>query len=168
MTIRISGSQKKILIKGASQVAGILQDMLRRKPGLRQNYQYLWIVGLNKEHKIQFIEITAVGRFMVDNTSPGLIFRRVLEKKATRLALVQYSPRGNLMPMPDDKSTAERIVKAGELLGIAVFDYIILSESEYLSFAEEGIVEELNASNKKHQKKNIVLPKTRKRKSIIS
>jgi DNA repair protein RadC len=168
MTIRISGSQKKIIIKGASQIAGMLHDILRQKPSLRQHYEYLWIVGLNNENKIQFIEITAVGRFRLDNTSPAQIFRRVLEKKATKLALVQYSPRGNLMPMPEDKSTAERMVKAGELIGIYVFDYLILSESEYLSFAEEGIVEELNLGNKKQQKKAPVLGKSKKRKSIIS
>lgn len=153
MTIRISSAQKKILIKGASQIAGILQDILRRKPSLRQHFENLWIVGLSNENKLQFIEITAVGRFKVTNTSPAEIFRRALEKNATKLALVQYSPKGNLMPMPDDKSTAERMVKAGELLGISVIDYIIISASEYLSFAEEGIVEELNLGNKKQQKK---------------
>ena len=153
MTIRISSSQKKILIKGASQIAGIFHDILRQKPGLRQHYEYLWIVGVNNENKLQFIEITAFGRFKVNNTSPAQIFRRVLEKKATKLALVQYSPRGNLMPIPEDKSAAERMIKAGELLGICLFDYIILSDSEYLSFAEEGIVEELNMVNKKLPKK---------------
>ena len=168
MTIRISPSQKKVLIKGASQVAGILHDILRQKPGLRQHHEYLWIVGLNNENKLQFIEITAVGRFKVNHTSPAEIFRRVMEKKAAKLALVQYSPRGNLMPMPDDKSTAERMAKAGELVGINVFDYLILSESEYLSFAEEGIVEELNLVNKKQQKKIQVTSKLKKRKSIIS
>lgn len=168
MTIRISSAQKKILIKGASQIAGILQDILRHKPSLRQHFENLWIVGLNNENKLQFIEITAVGRFKVTNTSPAEIFRRALEKNATKLALVQYSPKGNLMPMPDDKSTAERMIKAGELLGTAVFDYIIISASEYLSFAEEGIVEELNLGNKKQQKKVPVPGKTKKRKSIIS
>ena len=160
MTIRISSSQKKILIKGASQIAAILQDILRQKRSLRQHFENLWIVGLNNENKLQFIEITAVGRFKVNNTSPAEIFRRALDKNATKLALVQYSPKGNLMPMPDDKSTAERMVKAGELLGMAVFDYIIISASEYLSFAEEGIVEELNLVNKKPPKK-----KAQKRKS---
>ena len=56
----------------------------------------------------------------------------------------------------------------GGLIGINVFDYLILSESEYLSFAEEGIVEELNMGNKKQQKKTIAPTKTKKRKSIIS
>ena len=168
MTIRISGAQKKILIKGASQIVGILQDILRRKPSLRHQHEYLWIVGLNDENKIQFIEITAIGRFKVESASPADVFRKVLEKKATRLALVRYSPRGNLMPMPEEKSAAERMVKAGELIGIYVFDYLILSESEYLSFAEEGIVEELNMGNKKQQKKTIAPTKTKKRKSIIS
>jgi DNA repair protein RadC len=152
MTIRISSAQKKILIKGASQIVAILQDILRQKRSLRQHFENLWIVGLNNENKLQFIEITAVGRFKVNNTSPVEIFRRALEKNATKLALVQYSPKGNLMPMPDDKSTAERMVKAGELLGMAVFDYIIISASEYLSFAEEGVVEELNAVHKKQPK----------------
>jgi DNA repair protein RadC len=136
-----------MLIKGASQIAGLVHDILRRKRSLKQHYENLWIVGLNKENKIQFIELTAFGQFMVDNTTPAQIFRRTLEKKAVKLALVKYSPRGNLMPIPDDKTAAEKMVKVGIMLGIPVLDYLIISEREYLSFAEEGIVEELNETN---------------------
>lgn len=148
MTIRLSVDQKKVVIRRASDIAGILHDTIKRKASLRQHYEYLWIVGLNNANKIQFMETTALGRYKVDTTAPAVIFQRIIEKQATKLVLVQYNPRGNLMPLPSDKDIAVRMVKAGELLGISVVDYLVISENDFLSFAEQEIVEELVVKQK--------------------
>lgn len=153
MTIRLSVAQKKMVIKRTADIAAVLHETLQRKSSLRQHYEYLWVVGLNNANKLQFMEITALGRFNVENTSPAAIFQRVIQKKATKLVLVQYNPRGNLMPLPDDRDMAIRMVKAGELLGIGVIDYLIISEKEYLSFAEKEIVEEFLADKKRQNGK---------------
>lgn len=149
MTIRVSEKQKKITVRNAADIAPVLHDVLKRKRELRRHYEFVWLVGLNRNRKIEFIEVTAQGRFNITNKSPAEIFFRAIRKRATEIVLVQYNPRGNLMPLPEDRDTAIKMVKAGAILGIGVMDYMIISETGYLSFVEKDVVDVLPVETRK-------------------
>ena len=44
------------------------------------------------------------------------------------------------MPSKDDVDLTRRMVEAGRIMGIEILDHIILSESDFLSLKERGLM----------------------------
>ena len=51
-------------------------------------------------------------------------------------------PGGNPSPSVCDKEITERISQAGEMLGICLLDHIIIGDQRYVSFREQGLLDE--------------------------
>ena len=71
---------------------------------------------------------------------PREIMRRALELTASALILVHNHPSGDPTPSEADISMTARIVTAGEVMGIAVHDHLIIGKSRELSFRSEGLL----------------------------
>ncbi len=65
----------------------------------------------------------------VDSTMahPREVFRGAIVNKATGVILCHNHPSGDITPSADDRQTTQRLKEAGELLGIAVLDHVIIS-----------------------------------------
>jgi len=74
---------------------------------------------------------------LVDNR---LIFATALKACASGLVLCHNHPSGRLDPSKADLKLTEKLVEAGNLLDIRVLDHIILTEDNYLSFGDEGLM----------------------------
>ncbi len=71
---------------------------------------------------------------------PREIMRRALELTASALILVHNHPSGDPTPSQADIAMTARIVAAGEVMGIAVHDHLIIGKSRELSFRSEGLL----------------------------
>ena len=71
---------------------------------------------------------------------PREIFKRAILNNASSIILCHNHPSGNLRPSSEDKSTTERLVEAGKILGIKILDHIIISEYGHISFKNEGLL----------------------------
>ena len=67
-----------------------------------------------------------------------LIFSTALLCKATGIIVAHNHPSGTLFPSSADKQLTERISEAGKLLDINLIEHIILTETSYYSFRDEG------------------------------
>jgi DNA repair protein RadC len=68
-----------------------------------------------------------------------LIFKLALENGATGLILCHNHPSGELKPSNADKQITKKIKTGGEILDVKVLDHIIITETKYYSFVDEGI-----------------------------
>lgn len=66
------------------------------------------------------------------------IFQTALLSNATKIVLCHNHPSGSLKPSRQDDILTNEAVKAGRILRIPVVDHIILSDSDYFSYADEG------------------------------
>ncbi|KGJ05565.1 DNA repair protein RadC [Paracoccus halophilus] len=71
---------------------------------------------------------------------PREIMRRALELTASALILVHNHPSGDPTPSQADIAMTGRIVAAGEVMGIAVHDHLIIGKARELSFRSEGLL----------------------------
>jgi len=62
-----------------------------------------------------------------------------LEKGATALILCHNHPSGTLIPSDADKQITKKLKLAGESLDVKVLDHLIVTETKYFSFVDEGI-----------------------------
>ena len=56
------------------------------------------------------------------------------------LILAHNHPSGNLKPSRQDMEITKQVRDAAQIMRIRVLDHIILSDTEYYSFADEGIL----------------------------
>jgi DNA repair protein RadC len=57
---------------------------------------------------------------------------------AGAVILAHNHPSGDPTPSREDRTLTDRLVKAGDLLGIPVIDHVIVGDDCYVSFADEG------------------------------
>ena len=91
--------------------------------------EYLIAVSLNEAKEPVGVEIIAIGSMNAAYAEVREIFKHAILTGATGLVLVHNHPSsGDLEPSDSDWHMTERIRQAGELLGIKVFDHIIIGE----------------------------------------
>jgi DNA repair protein RadC len=67
------------------------------------------------------------------------IMATAVNYKAHGLILTHNHPSGNLQPSTKDKKLTERISNAAKLFDMKLLDHLIITDTGYLSFADEGI-----------------------------
>jgi DNA repair protein RadC len=70
----------------------------------------------------------------------------VLQAAAVSVIFVHNHPSGDPTPSEADLAITERLCRAGEVLGIAVLDHVVLGGTDYFSFADAGILAGLTAA----------------------
>ena len=80
----------------------------------------------------------SVGSLMSSPAHPREVFSNALRRGAASVVLVHNHPSGNPSPSREDLLLTERLVKAGELLGVEVLDHIIIGDGEYVSMRKLG------------------------------
>ncbi|WP_452602696.1 JAB domain-containing protein [Pontimicrobium sp. MEBiC06410] len=145
MNVRLSKEQK-IKILNSSDIYKVMQQVLLRENKIRRNQEHFWVVGLDNENKILFIELIGLGAVNRVNANPPDIFRMGIYKLAVKMILVHNHPSGNIEPSKTDKDFTDKILKVGKLINIEVVDHLIISEEKYTSFADSGIITELQGS----------------------
>lgn len=71
-----------------------------------------------------------------------LVFSAALLANASSIVLAHNHPSGYPFPSDTDKKLTKSLVKAGKILKVEVVDHIIMTSSDYYSFADEGILDE--------------------------
>jgi len=96
------------------------------------------VILLNtKNHVIRQINIS-VGSLNATIVHPREVFNEAVKAACSSVILVHNHPSGDPEPSLEDIETTNRLVKAGNILGINVLDHIIIGNGEYVSLKERG------------------------------
>jgi DNA repair protein RadC len=89
-----------------------------------------------RHHPIAWHELSR-GTLDATLVHPREVFKVALLANAAALVLAHNHPSGDPSPSPDDIALTQRLVSAGELLGVAVLDHVIVGyDGTYFSFME--------------------------------
>ncbi|MGV3612247.1 MAG: JAB domain-containing protein [Fluviicola sp.] len=142
MNVRLTKDQK-IRIANSEDVYSIMQQVLLRENRIGRGQEHFWIVGLDRQNKILFIELLALGNDNRVHIKAPQVFRMAIYKNAPKVIFVHNHPSGNMKASAEDLNMTDRLLKAGEIIEIDVIDHLIISEETYVSLDQEGIIEEL-------------------------
>ena len=98
------------------------------------------VVFLNRANKINHFEIVSEGGITGTVADPRVILKKALEEDAVSIILCHNHPSGSLKPSRADQELTRKIKEAARYFDIKVTDHIIISESGYYSFADQGIL----------------------------
>lgn len=121
-------------ITSSKIVFEIMQPLIGELP-----YEEFWILYLNNSNKVISKERLSVGGITGTLVDVRLVFKMALEKGATALILCHNHPSGALVPSDADKQITKKIKVAGDSIEIKVLDHLIVTETNYFSFVDEGI-----------------------------
>lgn len=98
------------------------------------------VVVLNTKNEINAIQRVFTGSLNTSVAHPREIFRAAIINNGARIMLFHNHPSGDTDPSEADFAFTRRAVDCGEMLGIEVMDHIIVTENEYLSLREQGLM----------------------------
>ncbi|WP_337967413.1 DNA repair protein RadC [uncultured Flavobacterium sp.] len=122
-------------ITSSKSVFEIMQPIIGELP-----HEEFWVLFLNNSNKVISKVQLSKGGITGTIVDTRLVFHYALETKATGLILCHNHPSGNLQPSNADIEITKKIKIAGESLDVKVLDHLIITETNYYSFVDEGIL----------------------------
>lgn len=107
-------------------------------PETIQYREYLKVLLLNRSQKV--LGVVPVSEGGLDSTCADIriIMQAAILGNASAIILSHNHPSGNLQPSRQDDALTERTKNAAKLFDIQLLDHIIVSDSGYYSYLDEG------------------------------
>jgi len=147
MNIQLTEAEK-IKVLNSDDIYGIMQKVLLREQKIDQNREHFWVIGLEFNQRILFVELISLGSVKKALVEPMEVFSFALQKRAVKIVLCHNHPSGELKPSDADKDITDRLIQVGLIIDTPVVDHLIISLKSYLSFVDIGLLEELGQSTK--------------------
>ena len=103
------------------------------------NHEEFWIILVGRSQKVIGKELVSRGGLSATVVDPKIIFSIALQHQSTGIIMVHNHPSGNLKPSQEDIHLTKKLAEAGALLDIRILDHLIISDTAFLSFADEGL-----------------------------
>ena len=139
MNVKLTKEQK-IKVANSEDVFSIMREVLKRENRLSRQKEHFWVVGLNVNNVIAYIELVALGSVSKIIVKPVEVFSFAVAKKCESVILVHNHPSGDLKPSKADIDLTKKLVNGSKFLEIKVIDHLIISTKEYLSFADKKLL----------------------------
>lgn len=83
-------------------------------------------------------QVISVGTLTLSIVHPREAFKAAVLANAHAVVFAHNHPSGDPTPSREDRTLTDRLVQAGEILGIRVLDHIVIGDPRYVSFSDEG------------------------------
>jgi len=121
-------NKNEIVIKNSQDVLSLSYELRDKKK------EYLVCFYLNARNELIKKETISVGTVDKSLFHPREIFHPAIELNASNIILIHNHPTGNATPSQNDKEIVKKITEAGNLIGIKVIDFLIISKNDSYSF----------------------------------
>jgi DNA repair protein RadC len=125
---------RAIKITRAEDVVPFLQDIASK------TQEHFVCFSLNGANEIIEKRIVTVGLLDRSQVHPREVFADVIADRAAAVLFAHNHPSGELRPSDADLRIHGQLIEAARILGLQVFDHIIVTKKGFYSFREEGLV----------------------------
>ena len=132
---KLTESPEAAQIKCSKDVADIFQPLLSDL-----THEEFWILFLNRSNRVINRMKLSQGGISGTVTDVRIVMKKAIEYLASGIIVCHNHPSGNLNPSESDTRITHKIKEAGNLMDIQLLDHLIISEKEYYSFADNGIL----------------------------
>jgi DNA repair protein RadC len=106
-----------------------------------QKREQFQIVLLDRKNRVMKKVMVSQGSLTASVVHPREVFNPAVRESAAAIICVHNHPSGDPQPSQEDRVLTQRLVEAGQVLGIQVLDHIIVGRLSYMSFADEGLLD---------------------------
>lgn len=102
--------------------------------------EYFKVLFLNQANQVLGYNLISGGGITETTADVRLIFQAALLTNSVALILAHSHPSGNLKPSPEDIRLTKQVREASNFMRIKILDHIIISDTGYYSFTDEGML----------------------------
>jgi len=102
--------------------------------------EHLVALYLDAQNRLIRRETVSIGGLNTTRTHPREVLQPAIVHSALAFVLVHNHPSGSLDPSRDDVEFTRTMARAGELMGISLYDHLIVSARGYVSLKEKGLL----------------------------
>ena len=124
--------EKKVIIKDPDTVFREMSDIKK------WNKEVFVGFYLDSQSKVISREIISIGILNSVIVHPREIFRTAIIRNANAIIVAHNHPSGNLEPSSEDIEITKKLRQSGDIIGIKLFDHVIVSNEGYYSFSDRG------------------------------
>lgn len=128
------GAEDDTFIRCPKDAADILMEEMRYL-----NKEHMKVILLNVKCKVMSIEEISIGSLSSSLAHPREVFIPAVKKSSAAIILAHNHPSGDPSPSKDDIDITKRISEAGKILGIELYDHIIIGNGIYVSLKEKNL-----------------------------
>ena len=132
------GARKLLDFRNPGSIADYYMERLRHE----EQEIVICMMLDTKNHLLGEEELTR-GTVNQSLVSPRELFLKALSYNAVQIILVHNHPSGDPTPSREDIRITERISAAGQIIGIALIDHLVIGDRKYTSFIECGLLAEI-------------------------
>jgi DNA repair protein RadC len=122
--------------KKAIKIPEQVYAIFKRIAGKQQ--EYFAVLTLSGSHAPIKFHIVTIGILTRTVIHPREVFRHAIRDNAAAVIVGHNHPSGEVTPSPEDREVTEQLKKAGELIGIACLDHLIVSKKAFYSFSKNN------------------------------
>jgi len=130
-----SGVELPAKISSPEDAAAYLMERLRFL-----SKEHFVTLHLDTKHQVVGEEVVSIGSLNASIAHPREIFRTALKRNAAAILCAHNHPSGDPAPSEEDILVTQRLIKAGQILGIEVLDHIVFGDKRYISLRERGYI----------------------------
>jgi len=116
---------------GFNELKGVFLDLA---------HEEFYILLLNRANEVIGKEQISKGGVAGTVADGKIIFNHALSKKASAIILAHNHPSGYLKPSEADLRLTKQLASFGKYIDLEILDHLIISDNNYFSFADEGVM----------------------------
>ncbi len=110
---------------------------------LAASKEYFLSLQLNSKNRLIREVLVSIGSLTCSVVHPREVFAPAVRDSSAALLFLHNHPSGDPQPSREDRDCTQRLLKAGKIIGIRVLDHVILGQDDYFSFADSGLLREM-------------------------
>ena len=125
---------KRSIVTNPAEAVGYLEEY---RDSDREHFLAL---ALDARNKVVHMEVVSIGTLNSAIVHPREVFKSVILANGASVILAHNHPSGDTTPSKEDIGLTQRLVNAGEILGIEVLDHLIVTHDSHLSMKEANLL----------------------------
>ena len=126
---------KRIRIGMPEDIAVHFMDEMRHKP-----QEFFMVLMLNGRNEVIGKDVISIGNVRGAIVDVKDVFRPVIQRGASAVALVHNHPSGDPKPSQADIDVTKQLIEASRTLEINVIDHLIIGDGCYISLKQEKLM----------------------------
>lgn len=131
----VHSQQAPFKIRSASDVATFVRSILTDNS--REHFVAMFLDAM---HQVAAYSVVSIGTANSAPVTPREVYQRAIVAGAIAIVVAHNHPSGSKLPSDEDHKVTKRLFESGVLLGIKLLDHVIVTDNEYYSFSDEGVL----------------------------
>jgi len=129
-------SKERVRLSSSKDASEHIKKVVTKLDEVDIGKEHFWVIHLNGRNTVISVDLVAVGCATSSLVHPREVFRRAVLLGSIAVIFSHNHPSGDPTPSPEDQRLTERLVEAGNILGIKVLDHVIVATEGYVSLME--------------------------------